>query len=346
MKRYIPLLLVLCCIGVSGSCNFGELENKADIDIIDVHFIRKNAAVMNQLLAELEEVEVEVEARVALEVAIIMAENAALIATVQSRPRTFVSPFSGDATAARPGDWPQACCWSTTTTGNRAPNDNGNVNTYGDNCFPISASNINTTTGNTNRWSSNYMRTGRGAHTNAIDEGHWITFDLGANYMITGFRYQGRDNGSGRAAGMDIYVSTENDIARNVANPSNSNDGTHPGHYPPESKKVPHTQTFADTNAWQPNNTTTNNIITPAYGRYIQFRMNVGRTPGVLDSEVGARNIEIRRDNVAGVDLLAEMRATMLTIVEDIRAEVREEYVDRLKSTILENEVEVTYSYL
>ena len=324
-------LVLLGALGFLLSCGF---ENKADMEVYigmyEYDFMSKHTYLKNAALNKITELETyvtneETRAGEALREEVIEPLNSAInaakssaLTTARGRSgRIFVSPYTNGSNTS--STWPQACCWAASssvgdnggTTGSVAPDDNGGRNTWGDTCYPVRASSITTGTGRADRWSSNYNGRTVTGHTDArggaMDNGHWITFDLGASYMITGFRYRPRNSAAGgtggRITGLDIYVSEIDDLARD---PSSRTTGTHPGHWPPDTKRVTHSQAaFAtDTNDWIPNNQTTNNISSYAYGRYVQFRMNKDNS-----NEVGAQGLEIRRDGTPDVDALTSITA-------------------------------------
>jgi len=323
MKKHIQWLIIICCMGVLLSCGFEGLENKADEDIyrgtFDYGYKDKHSYLKNEALRKIQELDTYVAVEEQKAIDEIAVTSQARITQVKAMTKTQRNPSSVSSipttapTSYSAATWPQACCWAANQRNNSgdiqgalAPDDTGNKNNYGDNNYPYFAADPNTTG---TRWASNYTRAGAGAHDGALDDGHWITFDLGANYTIVGFQYRGRQNDNGgKVTGLDLYVSQTNDLARD---PSNTNTGNHPGHNPPAAKLVPHNQTSwpaaSGDNGWYPSSATAN-IEFPAYGRYVQFRLNKTAL-GSTQAEKGASGLRIVTVGNSGTDELASVRS-------------------------------------
>jgi len=354
-------LALFGALGALLSCGF---ENKADIEVYvelyEYSFVKEHAARKAEVLNAAAPRMAAAEAAVNAAVANALNEYRTAITTVQGRTKTARSPTTAtSSTQTQPGTWPQACCWATATSANRAPNDTGPANTYSDNNYPRGATTQLTETNASNiteRWASNYQRGSNeetAAHTNAIDTGHWITFDLTANYNIVGFRYRGRPNNvGGKVTGLDLYVSQENDLARG-STPTTSNDAELPGHRPPSEKLVPHNQTQwpagQGDNGWYPTTATPTNIVVPAYGRYVQFRMNKP-TVGGNQREKGASGLQIITVGSAGdADQLADVRANMATAEDTARETASAEQLVLIFASMAESgygNLAIDFSYL
>jgi hypothetical protein len=263
-KMWMPPLFfgvaALSCVLALVTC---QLENKADLSVMESAYSETFTEVHAAL---------ETEVR-----AVVQTAQEAVMGTItwmEDRPSTGV----------------EACCWAHSTAGSLAPDDEGGVNTWGDNCPPSAAVDGSTSTW----WNMNYMRSAssptlnkRHGNKNTNDGGnHWITLDLGAVYNISGFRYLGRQNsGNSRINAYQIYVSETEDLGRD---PADKSTGDHPGHRPPPEKLV-HQGTFANSTAWQDVT-----FSMPAYGRYVQLRVLTSHNDSGNDG--GAAELRVNRE--------------------------------------------------
>jgi hypothetical protein len=249
-----------------------QMENKADVDAMEALFseeyVQSHADLEEGVRAVVEEAKAAITGGVTWE---------------EVRPDTGV----------------EACCWANSVTGDLAPDDEGGVNTYNDNCPPSAAVDGQ----NGTWWNINYMRSAssptlnkRHTNKNTNDGGnHWITLDLGGVYNISGFGYMGRNgNGNSRINAYQVYVSEEQDLGRD---PENSDTGDHPGHRPPPSKLV-HQGNFGNSQDMQ-----RVTFAMPAYGRYVQLRVFSAHNDG---TDGGAAELRVIREAAASGSSLTD----------------------------------------